>query len=160
MIRDLRLWLEKTRDMCRAAVAVQPLQSSRPILEMDRTNTKEVNDMTLQQKLAGELNLNLKHEENIVELIDAGNTIPFIARYRKELTGSIDDQVLRELADRLQFLRNLEARRSEVARLVEEQGKTTDAFSTALAKAETLAEIEDLYRPVPSETPHPCLHRP
>ena len=103
--------------------------------------------MTLQQKLAGELNLNLKHVENIVELIDAGNTIPFIARYRKELTGSIDDQVLRELADRLQFLRNLEARRSEVARLVEEQGKTTDAFSTALAKAETLAEIEDLYRP-------------
>ncbi len=103
--------------------------------------------MTLQQRLAGELNLNLKHVENIVELIDAGNTIPFIARYRKELTGSIDDQVLRELADRLQFLRSLEARRSEVARLVEEQGKTTDAFSAALSKAETLAEIEDLYRP-------------
>ena len=103
--------------------------------------------MTLQQRIAGELNLNLKHVENIVELIDAGNTIPFIARYRKELTGSIDDQVLRELADRLQFLRSLEARRAEVARLVEEQGKTTDAFSAALAKAETLAEIEDLYRP-------------
>lgn len=103
--------------------------------------------MTLQQRLATELNLNLKHVENIVELIDAGNTIPFIARYRKEMTGSIDDQVLRALADRLEALRSLEARRAEVARLVEEQGKTTPEFAEALAKAETLAEIEDLYRP-------------
>lgn len=103
--------------------------------------------MSMQQRLAGEFNLNLNHVESIIELIDAGNTIPFIARYRKEMTGSIDDQVLRTLADRLQFLRNFESRRTEVARLVEEQGKTTEAFTMALAKAVTLQEIEDLYRP-------------
>ncbi len=103
--------------------------------------------MNMQQRLAGEFNLEITHVESIIELIDAGNTIPFIARYRKEMTGSVDDQVLRALADRLQFLRNLEARRVEVARLVEGQGKTTEAFSAALAKAVTLQEIEDLYRP-------------
>jgi uncharacterized protein len=103
--------------------------------------------MNLTQRIATEMNLEARHVGSIIELIDAGNTIPFIARYRKEMTGSIDDQVLRALADRLQALRTLEARRVEVARLVEEQGKTTDAFAEALAHAQTLTEIEDLYRP-------------
>jgi uncharacterized protein len=103
--------------------------------------------MNLTQRIATEMNLEARHVGSIIELIDAGNTIPFIARYRKEMTGSIDDQVLRALADRLQALRTLEARRVEVARLVEEQGKTTDAFAEAWAHAQTLTEIEDLYRP-------------
>jgi len=103
--------------------------------------------MNFQKIIAHELKLQEQHVENIIELIDAGNTIPFIARYRKEMTGAIDDQVLRSLADRLQFLRNLEARRAEVARLVEEQGKTTEEFTASIAKAVTLAELEDLYRP-------------
>ena len=103
--------------------------------------------MNFTQRIATEMNLQPRHVESIIELIDGGNTIPFIARYRKEMTGSIDDQVLRALADRLQALRSLEARRAEVARLVEEQGKTTDIFAEALSRAETLTEIEDLYRP-------------
>jgi uncharacterized protein len=85
--------------------------------------------------------------KNIVSLIDDGNTIPFIARYRKEMTGAMDDQVLRELADRLTYLRNLEARKAEVKASIEEQGKWTDELAAALAKAETLAEVEDIYRP-------------
>ncbi len=85
--------------------------------------------------------------KNIVSLIDDGNTIPFIARYRKEMTGAMDDQVLRELADRLTYLRNLEARKAEVKASIEEQGKWTDELNAALAKAETLAEVEDIYRP-------------
>ena len=86
--------------------------------------------------------------KNIVSLIDDGNTIPFIARYRKEMTGAMDDQVLRELADRLTYLRNLEARKAEVKASIEEQGKWTDELNAALAKAETLAEVEDIYRPL------------
>ncbi len=85
--------------------------------------------------------------KNIVSLIDDGNTIPFIARYRKEMTGAMDDQVLRELADRLTYLRNLEARKAEVKASIEEQGKWTDELSAALTRAETLAEVEDIYRP-------------
>ena len=85
--------------------------------------------------------------KNIVSLIDDGNTIPFIARYRKEMTGAMDDQVLRELADRLTYLRNLEARKAEVKASIEEQGKWSDELNAALAKAETLAEVEDIYRP-------------
>lgn len=85
--------------------------------------------------------------KNIVSLIDDGNTIPFIARYRKEMTGTMDDQVLRELADRLAYLRNLESRKAEVKASIEEQGKWTAELAAALAKAETLAEVEDIYRP-------------
>ena len=85
--------------------------------------------------------------KNIVSLIDDGNTIPFIARYRKEMTGAMDDQVLRELADRLAYLRNLEARKAEVKASIEEQGKWMDELAAALAKTETLAEVEDIYRP-------------
>lgn len=82
-----------------------------------------------------------------VALIDEGNTIPFIARYRKEATNSMDDQVLRELDERLKYLRNLEARKGEVTNSIEEQGKMTEEIAGALAKAVTLSEVEDIYRP-------------
>lgn len=98
-------------------------------------------------KLAGELNLKKTQVENTVKLIDDGNTIPFIARYRKEVTGGLDDQVLRELFDRLTYLRNLEKRREEVRRLIAEQDKLTSEVNEALDRAETLQEIEDIYRP-------------
>ncbi len=85
--------------------------------------------------------------QNIINLIDEGNTIPFIARYRKEMTGSCDDQVLREFNDRLAYLRNLEKRKEEVSGAIEEQGKMTDEIAKALAAASTLTEVEDIYRP-------------
>ena len=97
--------------------------------------------------LARELGRSQQHVENVVKLIDEGATIPFIARYRKELHGSMDDQLLRQLADRLQYLRNLEARRTEVKTSIENQGKLTQELSDAIDKAPTLAEVEDLYRP-------------
>ena len=94
-----------------------------------------------------ELNLSLHHVENVISLIDDGNTIPFIARYRKEMTGSMDDQVLRSLHERLNYLRNLEARKLEVTGSIEEQGKLTEALSNAISESKTLAEVEDIYRP-------------
>ncbi|MCL2082585.1 MAG: RNA-binding transcriptional accessory protein [Oscillospiraceae bacterium] len=97
--------------------------------------------------LIGEFSLSQRDAENIIDLIDDGNTIPFIARYRKEMTGGIDDQRLREFADRLAYLRNLEARRQEVMDSILEQDKLTDEISAALDAAVTLSEIEDIYRP-------------
>ncbi len=97
--------------------------------------------------LAAELNQPADRVKAAVELIDAGNTIPFIARYRKEATGSMDDQVLRQLADRLEYLRGLDDRRTAVKEAIEAQGALTDALAAALDKAATLAELEDLYRP-------------
>ncbi|HIY11775.1 MAG TPA: RNA-binding transcriptional accessory protein [Candidatus Anaerofilum excrementigallinarum] len=97
--------------------------------------------------LAAELNQPADRVKAAVELIDAGNTIPFIARYRKEATGSMDDQVLRQLADRLEYLRGLDDRRAAVKEAIEAQGALTDALAAALDKAATLAELEDLYRP-------------
>ena len=85
--------------------------------------------------------------QNIINLIDEGNTIPFIARYRKEMTGSCDDQVLREFNDRLLYLRNLEKRKEEVAKSITDQGKMTDEIRVALDAATTLTEVEDIYRP-------------
>ena len=99
------------------------------------------------QILSKELSQDPIHVENVVKLIDEGNTIPFIARYRKELHGAMDDTALRTLADRLQYLRNLEKRRGEVKAAVDGQGKLTEALSTAIDAAATLAEVEDLYRP-------------
>ncbi len=99
------------------------------------------------QALARELGQSETHVANVVNLIDEGNTIPFIARYRKELHGSMDDQLIRTLADRLQYLRNLEARKGEVKAAVEAQGKLTDELAAAVDAAATLAEVEDLYRP-------------
>ena len=103
--------------------------------------------MDILQTITQEFNLKPTHVENIVSLIDEGNTIPFIARYRKEMTGSCDDQILRELFDRLTYLRNLEKRKEEVANAITEQGKMTDEIRAALDKAVTLTEVEDIYRP-------------
>ena len=97
--------------------------------------------------LAQELGQSPDHIRNVVQLIDEGNTIPFIARYRKELHGAMDDTVLRTLADRLQYLRSLDKRREEVRGAIEKQGKLTEELSAAIASAATLAEVEDLYRP-------------
>ena len=98
-------------------------------------------------RLAKELSIRQSQVDSTVKLIDEGNTIPFIARYRKEVTGGLDDQVLRELYDRLVYLRNLESRKEEVRRLIEAQEMLTDEISGSLDKAETLQEIEDIYRP-------------
>lgn len=103
--------------------------------------------MDILKTITTEFSLNPEHVNNIVTLLDDGNTIPFIARYRKELTGHIDDQVLRELSDRLTYLRNLEARKGEVERSITEQGKMTDEIKQALEAAVTLTEVEDIYRP-------------
>ena len=99
------------------------------------------------QILAKELDKSPEHVENVVRLIDEGNTIPFIARYRKELHGAMDDTALRTLADRLQYLRNLDKRREEVKSAIEGQGKLTEELSAAIDAAATLAEVEDFYRP-------------
>ncbi|MBQ3219448.1 MAG: RNA-binding transcriptional accessory protein [Clostridia bacterium] len=98
-------------------------------------------------KLSKEFNLRQDHALNIINLIDEGNTIPFIARYRKEMTGACDDQVLREFYDRLKYLRNLDKRKEEIVSSITEQGKMTDEIMIALAGAETLTEAEDIYRP-------------
>jgi transcriptional accessory protein Tex/SPT6 len=102
---------------------------------------------TLIKALAAELGRSETHVKNVIDLIDEGATIPFIARYRKELHGSMDDQLLRTLADRLQYLRNLAQRRQEVKTSIENQGKLTDELAAAIDAAATLAEVEDLYRP-------------
>ncbi|MGM9392401.1 Tex family protein [Flavonifractor plautii] len=102
---------------------------------------------TIIQILARELGRSEAHVENVVRLIDEGNTIPFIARYRKELHGAMDDTALRTLANRLQYLRNLDKRREEVKSAIEGQGKLTEELSAAIDAAATLAEVEDLYRP-------------
>ena len=99
------------------------------------------------QRIAQELNQKAEYVENVVRLLDEGNTIPFIARYRKELHGAMDDTSLRTLEERLQYLRNLADRREAVKKSIEEQGKLTEELSAALDAAQTLAEVEDLYRP-------------
>jgi uncharacterized protein len=98
-------------------------------------------------QLSTEFNQKQEHVTNVINLIDEGNTIPFIARYRKELHGSMDDTLLRDLADRLQYLRNLDARRAEITASIEAQGKLTDELIAAIAAATTLAKLEDIYRP-------------
>ena len=103
--------------------------------------------MNILQTITQEFALNPTHVKNIVALLDEGNTVPFIARYRKEMTGSCDDQVLRQLSDRLDYLRGLEKRKEEVANSITEQGKMTDEIRLALEKAVTLTEVEDIYRP-------------
>ena len=102
---------------------------------------------TIIQILARELERPEQHVRNIIALLDEGNTVPFIARYRKELHGGMDDQLIRQLAERLQYLRNLQQRRDEVRQSIENQGKLTDELSAAIDAAATLAEVEDLYRP-------------
>ena len=99
------------------------------------------------QLLAQELDKQPQHVANVVQLLDEGNTIPFIARYRKELHGAMDDTALRTLEERLQYLRGLQERRETVKKSIEEQGKLTEELSAAIDAAKTLAEVEDLYRP-------------
>ncbi len=103
--------------------------------------------MDIVKQLSEEFGLRADYAKNIVELIDDGNTIPFIARYRKEMHGSCNDQVLRDFFERLAYLRNLGKRKEEVLSAIGEQGKLTDELSEAIAAAKTLAEVEDLYRP-------------
>ena len=103
--------------------------------------------MDIIQQLTTQFVLQRWQVENTVKLIDEGNTIPFIARYRKEAHGTLDDQVIRELSEKLEYLRNLEKRREEVRSLIEAQEKLTDEISASLDAASTLAEIEDIYRP-------------
>ena len=103
--------------------------------------------MDMIQTLAQELNKDPRHVANVVQLLDDGNTIPFIARYRKELHGAMDDTSLRTLEERLQYLRGLEERRDTVKKSIEEQGKLTEELAAAIDSAQTLAEVEDLYRP-------------
>ena len=102
---------------------------------------------TIIQTLAQELGQKQEYVENVIALLDEGNTIPFIARYRKEMHGAMDDTTLRNLETRLNYLRNLEKRREEVRSSIEEQGKLTEELAAAIAAAETLARIEDLYLP-------------
>ena len=103
--------------------------------------------MDILKQITEEFKLREDHVQNIVALLDEGNTIPFIARYRKEMTGHIDDQVLRDFADRLTYLRNIEKRKAEVTASITEQGKMTEEIEKALSEAVTLTEVEDIYRP-------------
>ena len=103
--------------------------------------------MDILKQLAEEFKIRNTQVENTVKLIDDGNTIPFISRYRKEMTGGLDDQLLRELSERLTYLRNLESRKEEVKSLIESGGNLTDKITQDLLNAKTLAEVEDIYRP-------------
>ena len=103
--------------------------------------------MDIQLKLQDEFGAKAWQVQNTVKLLDDGNTVPFIARYRKEATGELDDQLLRKFSDRLTYLRGVEERKQEVLRLIDEQGKLTDELAGAINAAEKLQEIEDLYRP-------------
>ncbi len=103
--------------------------------------------MNIIEKLAQEFGLKVEQVEKTVALIDEGNTIPFIARYRKEVTGSLDDNVLRDLNDRLNFLRNIEKRKQEVFDLISAQEKMTPEIEAAIAAAQTITEVDDIYRP-------------
>ena len=103
--------------------------------------------MDIVKTLAKEFGIKDEQVEATIALIDEGNTIPFISRYRKEVTGSLDDTTLRDLNDRLQYLRNLEERRVQISNIIEEQGKLTPELTFALNNAATLVELEDIYRP-------------
>lgn len=103
--------------------------------------------MDYSKVLAKEYNIKEQYAENVIALLDEGNTIPFIARYRKEMHGSMDDQLIREFSEKLEYLRNLDKRREEIKNLINEQEKLTPELVTIIKKAETLSELEDIYRP-------------
>ena len=103
--------------------------------------------MEILKTLAEEFKLGEEQLEKTIELIDEGNTIPFISRYRKEVTGGLDDTTLRDLVDRLQYLRNLEERREQISSIIDGQGKLTPEITFALNNAKTLVELEDIYLP-------------
>jgi uncharacterized protein len=101
----------------------------------------------INEKLLKEFPMSKSQVEDVIELLDEGNTVPFIARYRKERTGGLDDIILRKFSERLTYLRNLQTRKEDVVRLIDEQGKLTEEIKNSLNKAETLTEVEDIYRP-------------
>ena len=103
--------------------------------------------INIEQTLASELGLKSSQIKNVIEMLDEGNTVPFIARYRKERTGGMSDEVLRNLSERLTYLRNLEQRKADIIRLIDEQGKLTEQITESLEASMTLTEIEDIYRP-------------
>ena len=103
--------------------------------------------VNIEQRLVKELEITLKQVENVIKLLDEGNTVPFISRYRKEQTGGLSDYVLRKFFERLTYLKNLKERKEDVLRLIDEQGKINDDIVKALEKADTLTEVEDIYRP-------------
>lgn len=103
--------------------------------------------MNIVENLQQEFNIKKNYIENVIKLIDEGNTIPFIARYRKEMTGALDDQILREVFDRLNYLRNLEEKKEQTKKLIDEQGLLNDEIILAIDNANTITEIEDIYRP-------------
>ena len=103
--------------------------------------------MNIAHKIAEELSINDWQVEAVIRLLDEGNTIPFIARYRKEQHGTLDDEQLRNLYERLNYLRGLEERKEAVLKSIEEQGKLTDELKMQISEAETLVAVEDLYRP-------------
>ncbi|MCQ2456333.1 MAG: RNA-binding transcriptional accessory protein [Clostridia bacterium] len=103
--------------------------------------------MTINERLSAELKISLKQIDAAVELLDAGNTVPFISRYRKEVTGGLDDEQLRRLTERLTYLRNLEEKKAEVKKLIDAQGKLTEELVAALDAAQTVTEVDDIYRP-------------
>ena len=114
---------------------------------LKKKNRKETRMDKIINTIAEELNIKPKQVEATIKLIDEGNTIPFIARYRKEVTGGLSDEILRDLGERLNYLRNLEQRKEEVVKSIDEQGKLTDEILQAIAICKTLAEVEDIYRP-------------
>ncbi|MBU3088566.1 RNA-binding transcriptional accessory protein [Clostridium gasigenes] len=103
--------------------------------------------VNIEEKIAKELSIKLSQVENVINLLDDGNTVPFISRYRKEQTGDLTDEVLRNFQERLNYLRNLKDRKDNVIRLIDEQGKLTEELTKSLEKADTQAEVEDIYRP-------------
>ena len=116
--------------------------------EITNTEEKEIlKQKRISNTIAEELSIRQIQVEKTIELIDGGNTIPFIARYRKEVTGGLSDETLREFDERLTYLRNLESRKDEVIKSIEEQGKMTEELASSIENAKTLAEVEDIYRP-------------
>ena len=113
--------------------------------------------MNIAEMLAAEFGLRQTQVDQTIALIDEGNTIPFIARYRKEATGGLSDVVLRDLDERLTYLRNLEERKEEVIRLIDEQGKLTEELESQIREAEVLQRVEDLYKPFKKKKSHTCI---
>lgn len=112
------------------------------------------------QVLAAQFGLAAKQIQAVIDLLGEGNTIPFIARYRKEAHGSLDDQKIREISDRLDYLRSLDEKRDTIHSLIEAAGAMTDEIAQALLQAQTLSELDDIYRPYrPNEKPAPASPR-
>ena len=103
--------------------------------------------MNINERIAKELKINLSQVEGTVKLLDEGSTVPFISRYRKEATGSLDDQIIRELEERLQYLRTLEQRKTDIVRILEEQGNLSPEIQKEIDKAETMTRLDDIYLP-------------